>query len=82
VLAIHSYISESGYNDYMKLYDPPKQIVYNDIKITGSSPESLIAQVSATLDQVRADDMLAYLTDQAHKLAASDIHIENQTTLC
>lgn len=76
----YTLISESGYNDYMKLYDPPKQIVYNDIKITGSSTDSLIAQVSATLDQVRADDMLAYLTDQAHKLAASDIHIENQTT--
>ncbi len=74
----YTLISESGYNEYMKLYDPPKKIVYNDIKIAGSTSESLIAQVSSTLDQVRADDMLAYLTDQAHKLSASDIHIENQ----
>jgi len=76
----YTLISESGYDEYMKLYDPPKQVVYNDIKITGSSPDSLIAQVSATLEQVRADDMLAYLTDQAHKLSASDIHIENQAS--
>jgi type II secretory ATPase GspE/PulE/Tfp pilus assembly ATPase PilB-like protein len=30
------------------------------------------------LDQVRADDMLAYLVSQAHRLNASDIHLENQ----
>lgn len=76
----YTLISENGYRDYMKLYDPPKKIVYQDISITDTaSQQSLIAKVSATLDQVRADDMLAYLTDQAHKLAASDIHIENQT---
>lgn len=72
-----SLISDAGYNDYMKLYDPPKKIVYNDINITGSNSD-LISRVSSTLDQVKADDMLAYLTDQAHKLGASDIHIENQ----
>lgn len=76
----YSLISDTGYREYMKLYDPPKQVVYQDISITGSagSQESLIQQVSMTLDQVRADDMLAYLTDQAHKLSASDIHVENQ----
>lgn len=73
-----SLISDAGYKDYMKLYDPPKAVVYNDIQITGNDSSSLIAQVSATLEQVRADDMLAYLTSQAHKLEASDIHIENQ----
>ncbi len=73
-------ISDTGFRDYMKLYDPPKQVVYQDISINGTAgtQDSLIEQVSATLDQVRADDMLAYLTDQAHKLEASDIHIENQ----
>jgi type II secretory ATPase GspE/PulE/Tfp pilus assembly ATPase PilB-like protein len=30
------------------------------------------------LEQVRADDMLAYLVSQAHNLNASDIHIETQ----
>ena len=76
----YTLISDTGYRDYMKLYDPPKQVVYQDISIAtdNNSQESLIARVSATLDQVRADDMLAYITDQAHKLGASDIHIENQ----
>ena len=30
------------------------------------------------MEQVRADDMLAYLVAQAHRLNASDIHLENQ----
>jgi type II secretory ATPase GspE/PulE/Tfp pilus assembly ATPase PilB-like protein len=30
------------------------------------------------LEQVRADDMLAYLVNQAHQLGSSDIHIETQ----
>ena len=34
---------------------------------------------SATLKQVRPDDMLAYLVQQSHhNLKASDIHLENQ----
>lgn len=71
-------ISETGYLDYLKLYDPPKQIVYQDIAFTGESEGDLVKTISATLDQVRADDMLAYLVQQAHKLKASDIHLENQ----
>jgi type II secretory ATPase GspE/PulE/Tfp pilus assembly ATPase PilB-like protein len=74
----YTLISDTGYRDYMKLYDPPKEVVYQDISIVGGSQENLIQKVSATLDQVRADDMLAYLTDQAHRLSASDIHIESQ----
>ena len=71
-------ISDTGYHDYMKLYDPPKQVVYQDINITNAGTEDLIAEVSRTLEQVRANDMLAYLVQQAHKLKASDIHLENQ----
>lgn len=74
----YSLISDTGYQDYMKLYDPPKQVVYQDIKITEGSSSTLVQTVSATLEQVKADDMLAYLTSQAHKLQASDIHVENQ----
>ncbi|MCA9330232.1 Flp pilus assembly complex ATPase component TadA [Candidatus Saccharibacteria bacterium] len=76
----YALISDTGFRDYMKLYDPPKQVVYQDITINGTATTngSLIAKVSATLDQVKAADMLAYLTDQAHKLSASDIHVENQ----
>lgn len=70
-------ISDTGYQEYLKLYDPPKQIVYQDISFT-SGEEGLVETISATLDQVRADDMLAYLVQQAAKLKASDIHLENQ----
>jgi type II secretory ATPase GspE/PulE/Tfp pilus assembly ATPase PilB-like protein len=62
----------------MKLYDPPKKVEYQDIELTTAGTDNLVAQVSATLEQVRADDMLAYLVHQAHKLKASDIHTENQ----
>lgn len=73
-----SLISDAGYREYMKLYDPPKQVVYQDIELTNAGTDDLIANVSQTLEQVRANDMLAYLVQQAHKLKASDIHIENQ----
>lgn len=71
-------ISDTSYHDYMKLYDPPKEIIYKDIELTTAGTEDLVKQVSTTLGQVRASDMLAYLVQQAHKLAASDIHLENQ----
>lgn len=71
-------ISDAGFREYMKLYDPPKQVVYKDIELTTAGTDDLVAQVSATLEQVRADDMLAYLVVQAHRLAASDIHIESE----
>ncbi len=71
-------ISDTGYRDYMRLYDPPKQVVYQDIDLANAGTTELIEQVSATLSQIRADDMLAYLVQQAHRLNASDIHFENQ----
>lgn len=71
-------ISDAGYREYMQLYDPPKQVVYHDISITSTSGDDLIKQVSATLEQVKADDILAYLVQQAHLLGASDIHLETQ----
>jgi type II secretory ATPase GspE/PulE/Tfp pilus assembly ATPase PilB-like protein len=73
-----SIISDSGYRDYMQLYNPPKKVEYANISISAKGDEQLIAQVSATLEQVRADDMLAYLVQQAHRLNASDIHMEVQ----
>lgn len=71
-------ISESGYRDYMKLYDPPKVVEYHDIAINAAGSEDQVQRVSMTLDQVNAGDMLAYLVQQAHRLNASDIHIETQ----
>lgn len=70
-------ISESGFKDYMLLYDPPKKVVYHDISIDSGDSKDVIQSVSSTLEQVRADDMLAYLVDQAHRLGASDIHLES-----
>ena len=72
-------ISESGYKEYINLYDPPKRVEYEDISISDSSDrEKMIEQVSQTLEKVRPDDMLAYLVQQAYSLKASDIHLENQ----
>ncbi|MEK7471733.1 MAG: GspE/PulE family protein [Patescibacteria group bacterium] len=68
-------ISDSGYRDYMALYDPPKTVEYKDISLVSTASHS-VADISATLAQVRADDMLAYLVQQAFKLGASDIHLE------
>jgi type II secretory ATPase GspE/PulE/Tfp pilus assembly ATPase PilB-like protein len=74
----YSIISDAGFREYMHLYDPPKQVVYQDIAINQTATTELVGQISAMLDQVRADDMLAYLVAQAHRLNASDIHLETQ----
>jgi type II secretory ATPase GspE/PulE/Tfp pilus assembly ATPase PilB-like protein len=72
-------ISDNGYQDYMHLYDPPKQVVYQDITIAEGNNADIVQKISAILDQVKADDMLAYLVQQAHLLNSSDIHIETET---
>lgn len=71
-------ISDAGFREYMKLYDPPKKIEYQNIDISTAGSKDLIEKVSLTLEQVRANDMLAYLVQQAHMLSASDIHVETQ----
>lgn len=77
-LVTFAIISDAGYNEYMRLYDPPKKVVYQDITLNTAGTDELIRNVSATLEQIRADDMLAYLVSQAYRLNASDIHIETQ----
>lgn len=71
-------ISGSGFRALMQRYDPPKQVVYDDIKIAGEGNSDTIGQVSQTLNSVSSDKVLDFLLDQADKLGASDIHIENQ----
>ncbi|MCA9332559.1 Flp pilus assembly complex ATPase component TadA [Candidatus Saccharibacteria bacterium] len=71
-------ISDNGYREYMRLYNPPKQVVYHDITVAQAGSEETIASVSSVLEQVKANDMLGYLVQQAHKLNSSDIHIETQ----
>lgn len=71
-------ISDAGYREYMKLYDPPPVVEYHDISLGQAGSDDQVSQVSLTLEQVKADDMLAYLVQQAHRLSASDIHLETQ----
>lgn len=70
-------ISNSAYRVFMLRYDPPQQVVYDDIKIAKEGDSETIAEVSRTLNSVSTDKVFDYLLDQADKLTASDIHIEN-----
>ena len=70
-------ISGSAYKVFMLRYDPPKVIEYDDIKIAGEGDSETIASVSQTLAQVSTERVFDFLIDQADKLGASDIHIEN-----
>ena len=74
----YALISDGGFREYMKLYDPPKKVEYSDISINQVDNAQVVESVSGTLAQVRADDTLAYLVQQTHKLGASDIHLETQ----
>lgn len=73
-------ISTSGYRAFMNRYDPPKKVVYDDIEIAREGDSATIAQVSQTLNSVSTEEVFDFLIDQADKLGASDIHIENQRT--
>ncbi|MBR2855455.1 Flp pilus assembly complex ATPase component TadA [Candidatus Saccharibacteria bacterium] len=70
-------ISGSAYKVFMLRYDPPKEVHYDDIKIAGEGDSATIAEVSQTLATVSTEKVFDYLIDQADKLGASDIHIEN-----
>ena len=71
-------ISDTGFREYLRLYNPPKTITYADVSLSTKTDATLIQSVSATLGQVLSDDILAYLVKQAYQLKASDIHMENQ----
>ena len=71
-------ISLSGYRALMLRYDPPKKTIYNDIKIAKDGDSDTIAEVSRTLNSVSSGELFDYLIQQADKLGASDIHIENE----
>jgi type II secretory ATPase GspE/PulE/Tfp pilus assembly ATPase PilB-like protein len=73
-------ISLSAYNVWMNRYDPPKTVIYDDIQIGKVGDSDTISEVSKTLNSVSSDQLFDYLIDQADKLGASDIHIENQRT--
>ncbi len=73
-------ISETGYRTFMNRYDPPKQTIYEDITIAKEGDSDTLAKVSQTLNEVSSEEVFDFLIDQADKLGASDIHIENQRT--
>lgn len=71
-------ISGSGFKALMNRYDPPKQVIYDNIEIAKEGDSATLASVSQTLNSVGTDKVFDYLIDQADRLGASDIHIENQ----
>ncbi len=71
-------ISNAGFRAFMQRFDPPKQVIYDDVKIAKEGDSDTLATVSKTLESVRSDDVLDYLIEQAFRLNASDIHIEPQ----
>lgn len=71
-------ISNSAWRKIMNRYDPPREIIYDDIEIAGEGDSETLAAVSQTLSSVATDKIFDFLIDQADKLGASDIHIENQ----
>ncbi len=71
-------VSESAWKNIMRRYDPPKKFVYDDIEIAGEGDSATLEKVSQTLANVASDQVFDYLIDQADRLGASDIHIENQ----
>ena len=71
-------ISESGFKEFMLMYDPPKKIDYGDIRIVDGDNLEEVQAISKTLDEVRSDDIFNYLLRQAMRLNASDIHLETQ----
>lgn len=73
-------ISDSGYKRLLERYDPPPKVVYDDIEIAREGDSETLAEVSQTLNSVGSDAVFDYLIDQADRLGASDIHIENQRT--
>lgn len=71
-------ISLLGFKEFMMRYDPPKEVIYDDVKIAAEGDSQTIAAVSETLESVSTDKILDYMIDQADRLGASDIHIESQ----
>jgi len=73
-------ISNEGFSVLMDRYDPAVKVVHEDIKIAKEGDSDTIKSVTESLNSVGSDDVFDFLIDQADKLGASDIHIENQRT--
>lgn len=71
-------ISDSSFKNMMTRHNPVIKVIHNDIEIAKEGDSVTFSNVSNTLDTVGSDEVFDYLIDQADKLGASDIHIENQ----
>ena len=70
-------VSNSAYKVFMLRHDPPLEVHYDDIKIAAEGDSATFDAVSNTLNIVSTEKVFDFLLDQADKLGASDIHIEN-----
>ena len=70
-------ISDSACKCLCFVDDPPKEVRHEDIKISTEGDSATMESVSKTLHAVAPDKVLDFLLEQADKLTASDIHIEN-----
>lgn len=70
-------ISTTAFRVYMLRYDPPKKVIYDNIEIAKEGDSDTLVEVSRVLASVGSSDVFDYLIDQADRLGASDIHIEN-----
>ena len=70
-------ITDSAFRVFILRYDPPQETHYDDIQIAGEGDSETLASVSKVLNEVSTDKVFDYLLNQADKLGASDIHIEN-----
>ena len=57
-------ISGSGFRSLMMRYDPPKQVIYDDIEIAREGDSETLSQVSKVLSEVGSNDVFNYLVDQ------------------
>jgi type II secretory ATPase GspE/PulE/Tfp pilus assembly ATPase PilB-like protein len=73
-------ISTEGFKEAMLIFDPPKEVHYDDITVSKEGSSDNISEVSQTLEGVKSDDILEYVITQADKLEASDIHFETART--
>lgn len=70
-------ISESSFQDYQNLYQPPVKTPYKDVELADVGDSQQVEEVKEALKGVRSADMLAYIINQAVRLKASDIHYES-----
>lgn len=73
-------ISGSAFKAFIDRFDPVVKVVHDDITIAKEGDSETINEVSKTLNSVGSDEVFDYIIDQADRLEASDIHIENQRT--